>query len=78
MDKVSVLFRAYDFITINSKTKRSAILWIFEDGHRIYVILCGRDARRASNALYHALRAAGRRGVQRMAGRKGCWAVSYV
>jgi hypothetical protein len=77
MDKVDILFRAYDFVS-NSKTRRSAISWIFVDGYRIYAVICGGNARLTSNALYHALRAVGRRGVQRTAGKRGCWTVSYV
>ena len=78
MDKLNVLFKAYDFILSNPKTRRSAISWIFIDGRIVYAVICGYDARRASNALYHALRAVGRNGVKRTAGGKGCWVVSYV
>ena len=76
MDKLDLLFKAYDYVALTAKMS-SAILWIFIDGHRIYAVVCGRNARRASNALYHALRAAGR-GVQRTASGRGCWTVSYT
>jgi hypothetical protein len=76
MDKLDVLFRAYEYIAINPMA-RSIISWIFVDGNRVHAVICGRNARHTSNALYHALRAAGRR-VQRTASRRGCWAVSYV
>jgi hypothetical protein len=77
MDKLDLLFKAYEFVLTNPKTRRSVISWIFIDGRRVYVIICGRDARYASNALYHALRATGRRGVRRSASNK-CWVVSYI
>jgi hypothetical protein len=78
MDKLDALLKVYEFVlTYNPKTRRSVISWIFMDGRRVYVIICGRDARYASNALYHALRATGRRGVRRSASNK-CWVVSYI
>jgi len=77
MDKLDVLFRAYEYVAINPKA-RSAVSWIFVDDHQVYAVICGRNARHTSNALYHALRAAGRHGVKRIAGSKGCWVVSYV
>jgi hypothetical protein len=77
MDKLNILFKAYDFVA-HVNPMHSAVSWIFDDGHAIYAVLCGRDARRASNAIYHALRAAGRRGVRRVPGKRGCWIVSYI
>jgi len=78
MDKLDVLFKAFEFVVaVNPKARRSLVTWIFVDGGRIYAIIRGPDARRTSNAIYHALRAAGRRGVRRVADRWG-WVVSYV
>jgi hypothetical protein len=78
MDKLDVLFKAFEFVaTVNPRARRSFVTWIFVDGGRIYAVLRGPDARRTSNAIYHALRAAGRRGVRRVADRWG-WVVSYV
>jgi hypothetical protein len=76
MDKLDVLFTAYEYIAVNPKA-HSAISWIFVDGHQVYAVVCGRGSRHTSNALYHALRAAGRRRVRRTASNK-CWVVSYV
>jgi len=79
MDKVDVLFKAHDYVATFIQKMRSVIVWIFVDGNRVYVTICGRDARRVSNAIYHALRAAGRHGLQRTpAEKRGCWVVSYV
>lgn len=78
MDKLDILFKSFDYVTaVNPKTRRSVILWIFVDGHRVYAVIRGSDARRTSSAVYHALRAAGRRRVQRVADKWG-WIVSYV
>jgi hypothetical protein len=77
MDKLDVLFKAYDYVA--SFGMRSIIIaWIFVDNYRVYAVICGSNARRASNAIYHALRASLRRGVRRVAGKRGCWVVSYV
>jgi len=78
MDKLDVLFKAFEFVTtLNPRARRSFITWIFVDGRRVYAVIRGPDARRGSNAIYHALRAAGRRKVRRVANRWG-WVVSYV
>jgi hypothetical protein len=79
MDKINVLFGAYNFVMMFNPKMYATIVWIFEDGNVVYATICGRDARKASNAIYHALRAAGRRRVQRTTTEKrGCWLVSYV
>jgi hypothetical protein len=76
MDKLDVLFKAYDYVTTFMPI---IITWIFVDNYRVYAVICGSNARRASNTIYHALRAAGRRAVRRTPGsRRGCWIVSYV
>jgi hypothetical protein len=78
MDKLDVLIRSFDFVVANNPgTRRCVIAWVFVDGDRVHAILRGPDARRASNAVYHALRAMGRRQVRRTADRTG-WVVSYV
>jgi hypothetical protein len=78
MDKVDLLFKAYDYIVSTARIS-SNILWVFIDGYTIHAVFCGRNARRASNALYHALRAAARHWVRRTAAdKKGCRVVSYV
>jgi len=79
MDKLNILLRAYSYVVAFNPKMYAIIVWIFEDGNVVYATICGRDARKASNAIYHALRAAGRRRVQRTAtDKKGCWLVSYV
>jgi hypothetical protein len=75
MDKLDILLKAYDYVA--SFVRPINIAWIFDDGRRIYAVVCGRNARLTSGALYHALRAAGRRGVRRAPGGR-CWVVSYV
>jgi hypothetical protein len=77
MDGLETLFRAYDFVVLNNPKVRSAVSWIFVDGDKVYAVICGRGARFTSNAIYHALRAAGRRGVRRVANGR-CWVVSYI
>jgi hypothetical protein len=78
MDKLDVLFKAYDYVATFMMSS-IIITWIFVDNYRVYAVICGSNARYTSNAIYHALRAAGRRAVRRTPGsRRGCWIVSYV
>jgi hypothetical protein len=78
MDKLDVLIESFNFVIVNNpKARRSVIAWVFVDGDRVYAVIRGSDAQRASNAVYHALRAMGRRRVRRVASRIG-WVVSYV
>ncbi len=77
MDRLEMLFEAYNFVVLNNPKARSLISWIFVDGDKVYAAICGRGARFTSNAIYHALRAAGRRRVRRVANGK-CWVVSYI
>jgi hypothetical protein len=59
----------------NPKT-RDADVVIRRDGKKILLVVTGADARYMSNAIYHMLRALGRRNVRRWTC-KSSWCVSF-
>jgi hypothetical protein len=73
---IEELFVAMDIVwRFNDRAKRADVVWIWAGPGRTRLAIVGPDARHLSNALYHALRALGRRRVRRWRGRM--WYVAY-
>jgi hypothetical protein len=71
------LFTALDFIwRFNDRAKRADVAWIWAGPGRTRLAIVGPGAAYLSDALYHALRALGRRRVRRWRGRMW-WYVAY-
>jgi hypothetical protein len=70
------LFAALDIIwRYNPKARGADVAWIWAGPRRTRLAIAGPGAAYLSDALYHALRALGRRRVRRWRGRM--WYVAY-
>jgi len=77
MDTEELLFITLNFVwRFNPKTRGAEVVWIWASPGRTRLAVAGPGARHLSNALYHALRAVGRRRVRRWRGQR-MWYVAY-